>query len=577
MTTGRRLLEWSLVLLGAAIVSAALTFLPAPVFRADQHAYNLLVSKTLEPDLFARDVLYHHDPALLHVPWFIHLHAAVARRLGGDPERALVALAWPMGMLYLVGHYALFRAVSGSPLAAGLAAIGALTVRNALGGEFWGFDGVPSAATRTILAGLTPLLFLVFLRWRGHPAFSWSPRAPGPQPRAALRLPAFSWSPRAPGPQPRAALRLPTLPLFYLGLGLLFNVHPVSAYHLAQVTAVAHLWAARFRVRSLAEVAGGMVLFGLGALPYVVRFFPARDNVTDPALLPLVRRALDLRFPYLLYPISLDALFSVAFHAAFPFAAWLAWRRLREGHPAMAGLHVIAAAAVVLGFAGPAVIEGLGLWLDRPYLDIQQLRTVRLVYPVLLCGLALLYARLLARGTWRARAVVAALVLASLVPPASVIHLASHERRQAVKAALGIGAPPPTWVPSAAPEPGADEALWSWTRASTPRSALFLSDDFNFRQATHRSITGSFKDGALLFLTGSRPFLQWEALMQEIDACRARLGRDCWFALGRRLQVDYAIVDRGLSDAGAPCDFQQVWTQGGLAVWKRSGKCPVSS
>ncbi|MBI3457155.1 MAG: hypothetical protein HY002_15365, partial [Candidatus Rokubacteria bacterium] len=78
--------------------------------------------------------------------------------------------------------------------------------------------------------------------------------------------------------------------VFYLGLGVLFNVHPVSAYHLAQVTALAHLWAARFRVRALAEVGVGMVLFGLGALPYVLRFFPARDNLSDPTLLPLVRR-----------------------------------------------------------------------------------------------------------------------------------------------------------------------------------------------------------------------------------------------------------------------------------------------
>jgi hypothetical protein len=36
---------------------------------------------------------------------------------------------------------------------------------------------------------------------------SWSPRAPGPQPRSALRLPQH-WSPRAPGPQPRSALQL---------------------------------------------------------------------------------------------------------------------------------------------------------------------------------------------------------------------------------------------------------------------------------------------------------------------------------------------------------------------------------
>ena len=103
---------------GALLLSGALTFLPSTDLRADQHAYNLLVVKRLEPERFQRDLLYRHDPSLLHVPWFIALEAWLARRLGGDPEAALVWLAWPMGGLFIAGHYALFRVVSGSPVAA---------------------------------------------------------------------------------------------------------------------------------------------------------------------------------------------------------------------------------------------------------------------------------------------------------------------------------------------------------------------------------------------------------------------------------------------------------------------------
>ena len=49
----------------------------------------------------------------------------------------------------------------------------------------------------------------------------------------------------------------------------------------------------------------------LGALPYVARFFPLRDNVSGAADLALARAALDYRFPYLLYPIALPALLSL--------------------------------------------------------------------------------------------------------------------------------------------------------------------------------------------------------------------------------------------------------------------------
>jgi hypothetical protein len=224
VTTSGRLSEWLPVTLGALLLAGAVTVLGPREFRADQHAYNLLVLKTLDPGLLQRDLLYRHDPSLFHVPWFITLQAALARRLGGDAEAALLWLAWPIGVLYMVGHYALFRVVSGSPWAAALATLGALTIRNALGGEFWGFDGPKSAAARTILAGLAPLFLLLFLGWRRRRSF----------------------------------------PAYYLVLGLAFNLHPVSAYHLAQVGT-------------------GVALFGAGTLPYALPFFAARDSVADPA------------------------------------------------------------------------------------------------------------------------------------------------------------------------------------------------------------------------------------------------------------------------------------------------------
>lgn len=78
-------------------------------------------------------------------------------------------------------------------------------------------------------------------------------------------------------------------------------------------------------------------------------------------------------------------------------------------------------------------------------------------------------------------------------------------------------------------------------------------------------------------LEWSQVIVQRDQMIQEVDACRASLGRECWFGLGRRFRVDDVVVDRGLAEAGAPCDFERVWARGALAVWRRAGECPARS
>jgi hypothetical protein len=173
------------------------------------------------------------------------------------------------------------------------------------------------------------------------------------------------------------------------------------------------------------------------------------------------------------------------------------------------------------------------------------------------------------------------------VPPAALIHSASPETRAAVKHALGMGPPPvPTVAPApeavptpkavpppeAVVNPASKRALWTWA-AATPSTTLFFTDDFEFRLRTRRAITGSFKDGAFMFLAGSGPLAAWYALEQERIACRAAHGGDCWFALARRLGADYAVLDPGLAVAAAapPPDFEQIWARDGWSVWRRRG------
>src|SRR4029077_17730167 len=114
-----------------------------------------------------------------------------------------------------------------------------------------------------------------------------------------------------------------------------------------------------------------------------------------------------------------NALISVAFHMALPLGAWLVWRWRGQPHGVLTPLVPVMGAAVVLGFGGTAVIQAVGVVLDRPYVDIQQLRALRLLYPIALGALALTYARWLERRTRAARAAVVVLLLLSLVSPAT--------------------------------------------------------------------------------------------------------------------------------------------------------------
>ena len=232
-------------------------------------------------------------------------------------------LAGLLGWLFLLTHAALFLTLTGSVIASLLGALSVRTVRQSLGGEFWGFDGTSSVGTRTIMAILAPLVLL---------------------------LPGW-WA-------------------------LLVVVHPTTVW----------------------------------------RFLRQRPSSPDHTVL---RHAIRYRFGYLFYPIELRTLGSVAAHLSLPLGVWL-W----AGAP-MAWL-VLSIAGVALG--GTAVIQCLAWLTNRAPVDIQTMRSFRLIYPCLGVGFAMFYAT---APVW----VTVIVFLASLLPPARVILV--------VKRLLVIPDPPP--------------------------------------------------------------------------------------------------------------------------------------
>jgi hypothetical protein len=271
-----RRLAWEIlgVLGGALLVVALLLGWDGPErnLRGDQQVGNLIALKYLHPDALPGDAFY--GPAYYRGfnPAFFSLQAWVARVTGEDVEEALRLLTWPIGLLYVIGHYTLFRYLTGGWQAAALGALSAMVVRSSLGGEYWGFGGLRDALPRVIVSGLTPLLLLAFLRLRGRPLFAG----------------------------------------YFFLVGLAANLHPVSGLHLAQITAVAHLWLSRFQLPAWRDVLVGIPIFAAGALPFILRYVPAQEHLTDPALLPTVREAQHYRYPYLLLPLEPSALTSLS-------------------------------------------------------------------------------------------------------------------------------------------------------------------------------------------------------------------------------------------------------------------------
>jgi uncharacterized protein DUF6798 len=526
MKPGRRIGEAFAVTALALALSSTIVMTSSPdSLRPDQIISNLMVLKALQPDLLTRDALYGLGYERFYVPLFLDVQGVLST--DGDPVTGLRRLGVFLGALFLAAHYVFFRSLGAGVATASVATLGSLPIRNALGGEYWGWNGLREVDPRSLLNAVSPLLLLLLLR--------------GP---CAWRF------------LPYAAVT-----------GLLVSLHPVSALHLFQVGAISHLILERGRLRAWLQAAGGAILFVAGALPFLQGFLRGRDNVADPALFPLVREAQLFRWPYLFLPPGLDTVLSVAFHTALPAIVFVwAWRRHRTDLWPFA---VFAFAALGLAVGTTALIQVGALLMDRPFVTYQQLRMAKLVYPALLAGIPFALHDLWARGSVRTRAVAGLVVVLLLVPPGDAIHIFSEQRRHAVKRVLGIAAPAVGTSAAAPVDDVAPRALAAWARRETPRDALFFTDSSDFRNDARRSTTFTFKDGGVVDLAGTRPLVDWYRHMQRVQACRAEGGGACWFALARSAGADYVIVDPPLTSDPAPPDFIKVWERSGWTVWRR--------
>ncbi len=169
----------------------------------DQHLTLLLVLKADDPSLFSRDLV--HDGANRigdYIPLFIGF-LRFAYHLSGDLSAGYKVMVFPLPLLYLFGAYFLFLRFSRVAwLAMTLAAFSSLPLGIVLADEFFGLGPLEVTVARTILTAVLPFLFLAFCSWFDKPG---------------------------------------RLVLLFLGIGLLANLHPVSAMDIAAILGVVYL------------------------------------------------------------------------------------------------------------------------------------------------------------------------------------------------------------------------------------------------------------------------------------------------------------------------------------------------
>ncbi len=169
----------------------------------DQHLNLLLVLKADDPSLFSKDLVFSGTKLTDdYIPLYIGF-LRLAYHLSGDLSAGYKVMVFPLTLLYLFGAYFVFLRFSRVAwVAMTLAAFSSLPLGIVLADEFFGLGPLKLTVARTILTAVLPWLFLASCAWSDKP---W-------------RL----------------------LGLF-LCIGLLANLHPVSAMDIAAILGVVYL------------------------------------------------------------------------------------------------------------------------------------------------------------------------------------------------------------------------------------------------------------------------------------------------------------------------------------------------
>ena len=201
----------------------------------DQVSIGTAIAKDLNPALFARDYAY-HDLSLwtFYTPFPLWLAKVLWQALGSY-ELALAALVPVLLGVYVLGMYRLAWLVCGNHWVSLAVALISAAPRSSIGSELWGLEGAHTVAPRALFWAASPWLFWILFRQRAR---GW---------RSGV--------------------------IVGLSLGVMTNLHPVSALPAVEILGLLALATAPHWRTALAEIVGLASGAVIGGLPTVLTFF----------------------------------------------------------------------------------------------------------------------------------------------------------------------------------------------------------------------------------------------------------------------------------------------------------------
>ncbi len=470
---------------------------PAVIHNADAGLVSSFVAGWLHPERFAQDFVLDEKANYAFYVAVNLVYVAGLSLLTDDIGTAYLLLYLPLVLFQLVGFYLLGRYILGSRFWSVVLACLTFPPIWVWGGELWGTHLLP--LTRMTFGGALPLLLLLFLRFGS---------------------------------------RSEHLPWLFGLCGASVYLHPVSAPTVAvglSLASFALVPDRRSVLPHLGRLALGALVFAVVVAPFAIVLYlgsAGEDDAPAGAALPAVEEA--------------KTMFAERTGSEY-YDAGLAIRQMIDrmsGRPAVVWLFGLAAffavplldrrrtrlclflglflAGIVLGSAGIAVADqAFAAASGRQPLQLDLIRNLRFVYPVLLVGLVLAGAELHRMlGGWR--------VVAVGLPVVAVAFTLYWWRvlPNRLTDAIGIGAIPEMYRTY---DPEASEILAAMKALPAGRGVLPLTGEetgLAVRYAALQPVVYLEKDGNALFYSGSPRRVEWAERRRLVTALYASADRD---------------------------------------------------
>lgn len=432
--------------------------------------------KDHRPDLFPQDPVFSGRLWRFHTPVFLGLlkFALVPTAYSNLalPFRMLTAV---VSLVYLLGAYGLMYRQCHSWSVSTFVAVLSSAVTYTLGQAFWGVGSLGSITPPTLCIAVTPIIVLSFLHY-GDPA----------------AVPSRQW-------------RL----LWVFGfIGLLGNLHLVTAMNLTIILVIVHLGRQRFALRAWPVAVLGAACSLIAALPYALYYFALRE-ATSPAGATIgydqAFEAFRVAGLAVLYPDVLKSLLNwmlVVAVLVIPAGAVLPRvERFRVHNLGFWVWFVLAGLFVAFVLQGLSQLIGLVREQAPPVIDFVQASSLVMLplYVLFAQTLTNIFRLLRAHRAW-VRLGCAALMAAWMIPSDN-LRVARHMLLDTATAYMDEADKPRNVQRHHETAARRRElaAIGDWARRHSDPSAIFLVDRTEFRMLSHRAILAGSNDAKYIY------------------------------------------------------------------------------